>query len=128
VALTLQVDADSPTARIDRIQIEQVILNLLLNACEATASGPGPHTVELRVAAPCDGMLEIAVCDSGEGIDPATAGQVFEPFFTTKSRGLGMGLAISRSIVIAHDGELWLTVNPGRGVTFHFTLPMAATS
>lgn len=108
----------------DRIQIEQVVLNLLLNALDAAAAGAPPRRVAVRVGTTGD-LVEVAVSDSGWGVDTAHAAQIFEPFFTTKAGGLGMGLAISRSIVDAHDGALWLEPAPGPGATFRFTLPRA---
>jgi two-component system sensor kinase FixL len=112
---------------VDQIQIEQVVVNLLLNAIEATSGCAEPRTVEVRatIAAMPDAAVEIAVSDSGSGIDPLLEQRIFEPFLTTKPSGLGMGLAISRSIVGAHGGRLWYTPNPGGGTTFHFTLPAA---
>ena len=70
-----------------------------------------------------DGMVEVAIRDSGEGLPMENPDKVFDPFFTTKSTGMGMGLAISKSLIEAHGGRLWATRNPSRGTTFHFTLP-----
>lgn len=115
---------------VDQIQIEQVVVNLVLNAIDATAVCPEPRSVELRAAvvAQPQPVIEIAVSDSGAGIDPRLEQRIFEPFLTTKQGGLGMGLAISRSIVAAHGGRLWYTPNPGGGTTFHFTLPAAGAA
>ena len=107
----------------DQSQIEQVVINLLLNAIDATRTTPEPRLVEARAALAADGGVEITVTDTGIGVDPALAERIFEPFLTTKSGGLGMGLAISRSIVTAHGGHLWHTPNAGGGAAFHFTLP-----
>ncbi|MDX2168509.1 MAG: PAS domain-containing protein [Deltaproteobacteria bacterium] len=113
-----------PAVRVDPIQVEQVVLNLLLNAIDACAAA-ADRSVEVRVAAAGAAAVEVAVHDRGSGIDPRVAPHVFEPFMTTKPNGLGMGLAISRSIVAAHGGELILE-STAAGTLFRFTLPVAA--
>jgi two-component system sensor kinase FixL len=116
--------SDLPPVEVDRIQIEQVVLNLLLNALEAMeACAVGELVVRTRAAD--DGQLEVAVEDSGTGLDGVLLQHIFEPFFTTKPNGLGMGLVISRSIIEAHGGQLWATPNQDAGATFRFTLPLA---
>ncbi len=113
---------------VDRIQIQQVLVNLLRNAYEAMASNsPCQRTVTIRTQ-PQGGKLEVSVEDLGEGIDAENLERVFEAFFTNKPNGLGVGLAISRSIVEDHGGRLWVTPNPEQGVTFRFTLPMSGES
>jgi PAS domain S-box-containing protein len=126
VALSSRIEATPLPVDVDPIQIEQVVVNLLLNAIEAT-SDSATRAVEIRAAAAAlpDAVVEIAVSDTGVGIDPRLEQRIFEPFLTTKPSGLGMGLAISRSIVAAHGGRLWYTPNEGGGTTFHFTLPVA---
>jgi PAS domain S-box-containing protein len=128
VTVATELDATPLFVLADRIQIEQVVLNLLLNAIDAAAAAASPRQVLLRASAAAAGMVEVAVNDSGAGIDPTLESRVFEPFFTTKAGGLGMGLAISRSIIAAHDGQLWLTHPEGGGATFHFTLPAVEQS
>jgi PAS domain S-box-containing protein len=123
VAISTRADTAPLAVFVDRIQIEQVVINLMLNAIEAARAAAAPRVVEVRAAAVAAGGVEISVSDSGGGIDPEIADHIFDPFLTTKPGGLGMGLAISRSIVIAHGGKLWYTRNPGRGTTFRFTLP-----
>ena len=127
--VTVSVSADPGPMQVlaDRIQIEQVLLNLLLNAVDAVSHVDTRRRVALHIGrAAADGaMVEVAVRDAGPGIEPAHEARIFEPFFTTKSGGLGMGLAISRSIIAAHGGHLWVTPTPGGGATFHFTLPAA---
>jgi C4-dicarboxylate-specific signal transduction histidine kinase len=116
-----------PAARVDRVQLQQVILNLVMNALEAMVLSPDePRTLELGAC--CreeDDAVQVNVRDTGVGIDPSDRDRIFDAFHTTKPEGMGMGLAISRSIIEAHGGHLWVTSNDGRGVTFHFTLPAA---
>jgi PAS domain S-box-containing protein len=109
----------------DRIQLQQVVLNLTLNAVEAMGSG-GAGARELSISSEQDhtGIL-VAVRDSGPGIDPKHLDRVFEAFYTTKSEGTGMGLSICRSIIDAHGGRLWVEANEPRGAVFRFTLPAA---
>ncbi len=107
------------------MQIEQVILNLFLNAFEAMSrTKRGDRRMVVTTAVTESSSIEVTVGDSGEGIEPAMERKIFDPFFTTKQDGLGLGLAISRRIVEAHGGRLWATPNAGRGTTFHFTLPL----
>jgi C4-dicarboxylate-specific signal transduction histidine kinase len=109
----------------DRVQLQQVVLNLILNAVEAMGSVEAV-TRELLISTEQDhnGIL-VAVCDSGPGIDPAHFERVFEAFYTTKPKGMGMGLSICRSIINAHGGRLWAEANEPRGTVFQFTLPSA---
>jgi signal transduction histidine kinase len=113
-----------PSADGDRVQLQQVILNLIMNAAEAM-SDLGEETRELLISTQMDaaGGVLVAVRDSGPGLDPTSAHRVFEAFYTTKSAGLGMGLAICRSIIEAHGGRLWASANEPRGTVFQFTLP-----
>jgi two-component system sensor kinase FixL len=105
----------------DRVQVQQVLLNLILNAMDAMESSP---TRELVVAiSPADGnQVKISVADTGSGIAPEIAEQLFQPFITTKRHGMGIGLSISRAIVEAHNGRIWVEPNPSGGTIFHFTL------
>jgi C4-dicarboxylate-specific signal transduction histidine kinase len=125
--LAIELADDLPAVTGDSVQIQQVLLNLVRNGLEAIEQSPDGERL-LRVSTrPCGvDAVQVDVCDSGIGIKPADLEQVFEPFFTTKPEGMGMGLAISRSIVQAHGGRLWMTLNPSRGCTFHFTLPTGA--
>jgi len=120
IGLRLQLAPQLPRLNADRIQIEQVILNLLRNAVEAISRPSG--VVSLRTGLCGDGAL-VAISDTGDGIAPDQLENVFAPFFTTKANGLGMGLSISRSIIEAHHGRLWAEANPEAGTTFSFSLP-----
>jgi C4-dicarboxylate-specific signal transduction histidine kinase len=107
----------------DRVQLQQVVMNLILNAAEAMGSvGEEPRELLISTEQCHTGVL-VAVRDSGPGIDPTQLERVFEAFYTTKSRGVGMGLSICRSIIDAHGGRLWAEVNEPRGAIFQFTLP-----
>ena len=126
VALIVSPAEDLPPVRVDRVQLQQVLLNLCINAIEAM--GPIRERVRtLEVSSAADGLSEvrIAVCDCGPGLDPEHRDRIFDAFYTTKPGGMGMGLAISRSIINAHGGRLWATPNEGPGETFQFTLPVA---
>jgi PAS domain S-box-containing protein len=125
VRLHLDLSPELPVVLADTIQIEQVLLNLVRNAVDAlseTEPGQRELTVQTRLAADAQ-AVEVAVDDCGPGLAPEAAQHLFHPFFTTKPSGLGMGLMISRSIIEAHGGRLWMTINGDRGVTFQFTLP-----
>lgn len=106
----------------DKVQIQQVLLNLVRNAIEAMA-GTDRRDLLLATAAGDDDMVTIDVADTGAGVDPEIASQLFQPFVTTKRQGMGVGLSISRTIVDAHGGRIWTEPNPGGGTIFRFTLP-----
>jgi two-component system sensor kinase FixL len=117
---------EAPAARMrvagDRIQLQQVVLNLVLNAFDAVSEKEDLREVSISMRADKD-EVGVAVRDSGNGIDPLAIAHIFEPFFTTKPKGMGMGLAIARSIVKAHGGEISARRNPDRGSTFEIVLP-----
>jgi PAS domain S-box-containing protein len=112
-------------ATVDRIQVQQVLVNLLRNAYEAMAANPPQQRQVTISATAAKDKVEIAVEDRGEGIAPENFDHIFDAFFTSKPNGVGIGLAISRSIVEDHGGRLWVCQNPKQGVTFHFTLPLS---
>jgi signal transduction histidine kinase len=119
---TLLADEVAPVHG-DRVQLQQVVLNLILNAVEAMgAVEAGTRELAISAERGHTGVL-VAVRDSGPGVDPTRMDRVFEPFYTTKSSGTGMGLAICRSIIVAHGGRLWADANEPRGAVFQFTLP-----
>jgi C4-dicarboxylate-specific signal transduction histidine kinase len=127
VALQMALSAGVLEVVADRVQLQQVLLNLFNNALEAMSSvagRPGLLTVKSQVLEPSDVL--ILVEDNGCGIDPENADRIFEAFFTTKSHGMGMGLAICRSIVEAHGGRLWAAQGSAQGTVFYMTLPMHA--
>jgi PAS domain S-box-containing protein len=123
VSISIRSDlADLSQVTADRVQLQQVLMNLLLNGIEAMKDREGELTIRSRQNE--DGQVLISVCDNGVGLPAEKVDQIFDAFFTTKPQGTGMGLAITRSIVEAHGGRLWATANPGRGATFHLTLPV----
>jgi PAS domain S-box-containing protein len=113
----------------DRIQLQQVLINLVMNGADAMVALEDGRRV-LRVAAKrqSDGLIEVSVSDNGIGLDPDTADRAFEAFFTTKATGIGMGLSICRSIIEAHGGDIWVATEKGKGSTFSFTLPPPPSS
>ena len=111
----------------DRVQLQQVILNLLLNAADAmVAIEDRPRTLRIQTEIHGGGSIKLLVRDSGVGLDPRGIGKLFEAFYTTKAHGLGIGLAISRSIIESHKGQLWAIANDGPGATFGFCIPCAS--
>jgi len=124
IEIAADIEPNLPPARGDRVQIQQVVVNLLLNAVDAMKGVPRHvRTVALH-ARRGEGVIEVAVRDRGRGIGADDVERVFEPFYTTKGEGLGMGLSICRSIIRAHGGRLWAENNAEGGATFHFTLPV----
>jgi C4-dicarboxylate-specific signal transduction histidine kinase len=128
VRIGYDIAPDLPAALADRLQVQQVVCNLVRNAVDATAASTSLRLVTILARA-AEAQIEIAVCDSGPGLKPEEMEQLMHPFFTTKPEGLGLGLPISQSIVEAHGGRLWATVNlDSPGMTFHFTLPVAGSA
>jgi C4-dicarboxylate-specific signal transduction histidine kinase len=118
-----------PRVMADRVQLQQVIFNLVSNAIEAMSSAAtGSRVLRLRSEATESGDCVVAIEDSGPGIEPETLKRIFEPFFTSKSKGMGMGLSICRSIIEAHGGRLWVSGNTPTGAVFQFVLPGAGLS
>jgi PAS domain S-box-containing protein len=124
VAIRTELAAELPKIIADRVQLQQVFMNLMLNAIEAMRDEGGELTVKSELQ---NGQLQFSVSDTGVGLPMETMDQIFSAFFTTKPQGSGMGLAISRSIVESHGGQLWASVNSGGGATFHFSLPVQVT-
>jgi signal transduction histidine kinase len=126
IDLVTGFDAALPKILGDRVHLQQVLLNLIVNAMDAMADTPVHlRRVLVRTSARPDGAVEVAVSDQGHGIGPERLPKLFDSFFTTKERGMGLGLSIARSIVEAHGGRIWAEANSAGGATFRFTLPAA---
>ena len=126
ISIRTELESALPTITADRVQLQQVLLNLMLNGIEAITDTSGDLTVTSKKTN--NGELLISVSDSGFGIAPDQSDRIFDAFFTTKPQGTGMGLSISRKIIEAHGGCLWASADSGRGATFQFTLPSDLTA
>jgi PAS domain S-box-containing protein len=124
VAVRTQLAERLPPVQADRVQLQQVILNLLVNAVEAMSGSEGRRELLITTGRDASNGVLVSLRDSGPGLDPKNADRLFEAFYTTKVAGMGMGLAICRSIVEAHGGRMWATANEPRGAVFQFTLPL----
>jgi PAS domain S-box-containing protein len=121
IAICSEVESDTPNILANPVQLQQVFMNLMLNAIEAMKDTGGTLTIRSRIDP--ENRLFVSISDTGIGLPAGSAEQVFEPFHTTKPQGTGMGLTITRSIVESYGGRVWATANQGIGATFHFTLP-----
>jgi two-component system sensor kinase FixL len=121
VRVRFALDPDVDLVLADRVQVQQVVVNLVRNAMDAI-EGCGERGLTISTRAMGEELVQIDVADTGPGIEPDVAAQLFQPFVTTKRNGMGVGLSISRTIVEAHGGRIWFEANPGGGTTFHFTL------
>jgi PAS domain S-box-containing protein len=126
ISMRTELAPDLPKITADRVQLQQVFMNLILNAIEAMKDTAGELTIKTELGQ--GGQLLISVSDTGVGLPDENADQIFNAFFTTKPQGSGMGLAISRSIIESHGGRLWAGANTGRGATFQLTLPAEVTA
>jgi PAS domain S-box-containing protein len=121
VLIRTELDSGLPLIAADRVQLQQVLMNLILNGIEAMKDANGELTITSKRTS--DGQLLVSVSDSGVGLPGGEVDRIFEPFFTTKEQGTGIGLSISQRIIESHGGRLWACANTGRGATFQFTLP-----
>ena len=126
VVLHTSLSAGAQPVRGDKVQLQQVLLNLIINSIQAMATvSDRRRELTISIARTMPDYTEVTVEDTGPGLDPALAQRIFDPFFTTKPDGLGMGLSISRSIIEAHGGHLWASPRAPHGTAFHFTIPVA---
>jgi PAS domain S-box-containing protein len=129
ISLRLELASGLPRLLGDRVQLQQVLINLVINGIQAMADiGDGARDLLIESRRDNDGHVVVAVQDSGPGIDPENADRLFDAFFTTKADGMGMGLSICRSIIEAHGGRLWASSHAGHGATFQFSLPSIGES
>jgi signal transduction histidine kinase len=124
ISLKTELDADLPAVTGDRVQLQQVVLNLMMNGMDAMRETAGrPKELLIRSCKEGSSGVRIIVEDTGVGLSPEIVEKMFDPFFTTKRQGIGMGLSISRSIVESHAGRLWAVPRPSGGAVFEFTVP-----
>jgi len=128
ISVELELDEHLPLTKGDRIQLQQVLTNLMTNAIEAMAEKKWPRILRIKSATEEPNGVLISVADTGKGIDPKIVDRIFNPLFTTKSSGMGLGLAICRSIIEGHDGRLWVSAGPEGGSVFQFALPANVAS
>jgi signal transduction histidine kinase len=127
ISLVLSFAPELPGVVGDRLELQQVIFNLLLNSIDATESvAAGQRRIEVSTSHLPIGMVQISVSDNGIGLDGVDTQRMFSLFYTTKANGTGIGLSLSRSIVEAHGGQLWAETNPYGGATFTFTVPVSS--
>jgi PAS domain S-box-containing protein len=125
ISVRTELAVDLPQIVGDRVQLQQVAMNLIVNSIEAMKDVDGIRELVIKSQREENEQILLSVSDTGIGLPPQLAEQIFEPFFTTKPHGTGMGLRISRSIIESHGGRLWAVGSPGRGATFHLNLPAA---
>jgi two-component system sensor kinase FixL len=123
IDVTFEFSDDLPEIMIDRVQIQQVVMNLVRNSVEALADAD-KRSLTLRTTRPEKAKLQIDVVDTGPGLPKEITERLFQPFLTTKAGGIGIGLSICKTIVDSHGGHLWTTPNPGGGTAFHISLPI----
>jgi two-component system sensor kinase FixL len=127
IRVSVEADSGLPPVQGDKIQLQQVVLNLLMNAFDAMRDCPATErNVVVRAEMEGTRIIKVSARDRGTGLSAGNLDRIFRPFFTTKREGLGMGLSISRAIIEAHGGRLWAENNPDRGASFYFTVPLGS--
>jgi two-component system sensor kinase FixL len=127
VRIVQKLSPDDIDVQVDRVQIQQVLVNFLRNACDAMADQADPEvTIETTMESPA--VVCVKVCDNGPGVDASVADRMFTPFVTTKSFGMGVGLSLCKTIVLSHGGEIGSAANAPKGAIFWFTLPVVQRS
>jgi signal transduction histidine kinase len=128
ISVRTELAEDLPRVRGDRMQLQQVLMNLMMNSIDAMKNVDGTREITIQSQRTENGQVLISVSDTGVGLPPQKAEQIFDAFFTTKPHGTGMGLRISRSIIESHGGRLWSAAASGRGAIFQFTLPASVAA
>jgi signal transduction histidine kinase len=124
VSIHIDLDPALPRVTVDPVQIQQVLLNLAINGMDAMRAQETQRDLAIKSRLNDQDQVQIQVTDCGSGLSPEIAEKIFDPFFTTKPEGIGMGLAISRTIIEAHDGRIWMNSEPPGGTSFNFTIPV----
>jgi C4-dicarboxylate-specific signal transduction histidine kinase len=124
IQVRTELEADTPRVMADRVQLQQVLMNLMMNGIDAMKDADGARELAIKSQRAETDQVLVSVSDTGAGLPVQQSDQIFNAFFTTKSHGTGMGLSISRSIVESHGGRLWAAENSPRGASFQFTLPL----
>jgi signal transduction histidine kinase len=124
IAVQVEPHKRLPRIRGEQVQLQQVLVNLITNAIDSMAATDGERVLSIRAEVHHSGCVMVSVEDTGKGLEPGAVDRIFNPMFTTKAHGMGMGLSICRSIIEAHEGQLWVTATKGRGAIFHFTVPL----
>jgi signal transduction histidine kinase len=123
VSVQAEPNEHLPRVKGDRVQLQQVLLNLITNAIESMAASDGARVLGINSEVQSSSGVMVSLKDTGTGVDPKDIDRIFNPLFTTKTHGMGMGLSICRSIIEAHEGRLWAVPNTSQGTVFHFILP-----
>jgi signal transduction histidine kinase len=124
VAVQTDPNERLPRIRGEQVQLQQVLVNLITNAIDSMATNNGERVLSIRSELHHSGCVMVSVQDTGKGLEPGAVDRIFDPMFTTKTHGMGMGLSICRSIIEAHEGQIWVPADKGRGAIFHFTVPV----
>jgi two-component system, LuxR family, sensor kinase FixL len=125
VRVSFRLDPSADLVLADRIQIQQVLVNLIRNAIEVLSEGDQRRELDIATAPAAEDMIEVSIADTGSGIAPDVMARLFQPFVTSKRKGMGLGLSICRTIVEAHGGKIWVDSRRDGGTIFHFTLRAA---
>ena len=128
VAIHAEVNERLPRVKGEPIQLQQVLVNLMTNAIDSMATENGERALFIRAEIHDSSYVMLSVEDTGKGVESSAVNRIFNPMFTTKADGMGMGLSICRSIIEAHEGQIWVTAGQGRGAIFHFTVPIDSGS
>jgi C4-dicarboxylate-specific signal transduction histidine kinase len=124
IAIQAGLNERLPRIRGEPIQLQQMLVNLITNAIDSMAATDGERVLSISSEIHHSGCVMVSVEDTGKGLEPSAVDRIFNPMFTTKTHGMGMGLSICRSIIEAHEGQLWVTADKGSGAIFHFTVPV----